>query len=159
VTSTGPATSQPRRWWRWVAIALAAAVLLLAAWSPSRVTFQTLALIPSLVQVGPNPLGLAPAPTHEVTSYTAPDGTELPADLWLPASASADRPVGAGKPEKGSERRRGEAIHPVPGARVGHHARFTLGRGSCHVFGALALSPVLAGYVLQASAPVRQVQA
>jgi len=95
VTGTGPATSQPRRWWRWVAIALAAAVLLLAAWSPSRVTFQTLALIPSLVQVGPNPLGLAPAPTHEVTSYTAPDGTELPADLWLPASASADRPVGA----------------------------------------------------------------
>ena len=69
--------------------------MLLAVWSPSRVAFQTLALIPTLVEVGPNPLGLAPAPTHEVITYTAPDGTELPADLWLPASASADRPVGA----------------------------------------------------------------
>jgi dienelactone hydrolase len=71
------------------------AIVLLAVWSPSRVAFQTLALIPSLVEVGPNPLGLAPAPTHEVITYTAPDGAELPADLWLPATASADRPVGA----------------------------------------------------------------
>ena len=95
MTAAEPQPVPSRHRWRWIALGLAVAIVLLAVWSPSRVAFQTLALIPTLVEVGPNPLGLAPAPTHEVITYTAPDGTELPADLWLPASASADRPVGA----------------------------------------------------------------
>ncbi len=47
----------------------------------------------------------------------------------------ADRPVGAGEPEIGEERRRRVAIDPVPGACVGHRGGFALGRGSCHVMG------------------------
>lgn len=95
MTAAEPQPIRSRHRWRWIAAGLAVAIVLLAVWSPSRVAFQTLALIPTLVEVGPNPLAFAPAPTHEVITYTAPDGTELPADLWLPASASADRPVGA----------------------------------------------------------------
>ena len=66
----------------------------LAVWPPSRITLQTLALVPSVLQVGPEPLALAPAPRHLVVAYTAPDGQRLPADLWLPASASPAHPVG-----------------------------------------------------------------
>ncbi len=78
-----------------MAAALAVLVLLLAAWPPSRVTFQTMALIPSILDIGPQPLALAPEPRHELVEYRAPDGEMLPADLWLPATASADAPVGA----------------------------------------------------------------
>lgn len=76
-------------------VGLVVVVVLLAAWPPSRVTFQTLTLIPSLVEVGPQPLALAAEPTHRIVHYEAPDGASLPADLWLPASASAESPVGA----------------------------------------------------------------
>jgi dienelactone hydrolase len=94
LTEASPAPR--RRRWPWVVGGLIAVLLIGAvAWPPARVTFQTLALVPSLIELGPQPLALAPAPTHEVVSYTAPDGEELPADLWLPASASADTPVGA----------------------------------------------------------------
>jgi len=75
-------------------LGLVVVVVLLAAWPPSRVTFQTLALIPSVLQVGPQPLALAPEPTHRTVAYEAPDGAWLPGDLWLPASASAVSPVG-----------------------------------------------------------------
>ncbi len=78
-----------------MALGLVAVVGFLAAWPPSRVTFQTLALIPSLVEVGPQPLALAPEPRQRTVFYEAPDGASLPADLWLPASASAEAPVGA----------------------------------------------------------------
>ena len=78
-----------------MALGLVAILVLLAAWPPSRIAFQTLALIPSLVEVGPQPLALAPEPRHLTVSYEAPDGETLPADLWLPASASAGSPVGA----------------------------------------------------------------
>ena len=85
-----------RRRWPWLAGGILAVLLIGSiAWPPARVTFQTLALIPSVVELGPQPLALAPVPTHAVASYTAPDGQELPGDLWLPASASADSPVGA----------------------------------------------------------------
>lgn len=91
------ASRPPRgaRRWSWVVLALVALVALLVAWQPSRTTLQTLALIPSLVQLGPEPLALAPEPRHLVVAYTSPDGEVLPADLWLPATASADSPVGA----------------------------------------------------------------
>jgi dienelactone hydrolase len=78
-----------------VLAALAVVLVLLVALPPARITLQTAALIPSLLQLGPQPLALAPEPSHEVTTYEAPDGTVLPADLWLPASASAEHPVGA----------------------------------------------------------------
>jgi dipeptidyl aminopeptidase/acylaminoacyl peptidase len=54
-----------------------------------------MALVPSVIDLGPQPLALAPAPRHELVDYTAPDGEVLPADLWLPATASAENPVGA----------------------------------------------------------------
>ncbi len=94
MSQTDPPPRRRRRW-PWLAGALALVVVLLAAWPPSRVTFQTLALIPSLLEIGPQPLTLAPEPRHELVTYRAPDGERLPADLWLPASASADAPVGA----------------------------------------------------------------
>jgi dienelactone hydrolase len=78
-----------------VAAALAILLVVVVAWPPSRVTFQTLALVPSVIGLGPEPLALAPAPRHEVVEYTPPGGEVLPADLWLPATASADNPVGA----------------------------------------------------------------
>jgi len=76
-------------------VGLVAVVVLLIAWPPSRVTLQTLALIPSLVELGPQPLALAPEPRHHLVTYTDPDGSSLPADLWLPSTASAEHPVGA----------------------------------------------------------------
>jgi dienelactone hydrolase len=84
-----------RRRWPWVAVGLVLLVVALAAWPPSRVTFQTLALVPSILGVGPEPLAFAPEPRHELVDYRAPDGEVLPADLWLPATASPDAPVGA----------------------------------------------------------------
>jgi dienelactone hydrolase len=84
-----------RRRWPWLLAGLALLIVAVAAWPPSRVTFQTLALVPSILDMGPQPLGLAPEPRHELVDYRAPDGAVLPADLWLPASASSDAPVGA----------------------------------------------------------------
>jgi dienelactone hydrolase len=85
-----------RRRWPWVVGAIALVALVVGvAWPPARVTFQTLALVPSLVEIGPQPLAFAPEPNHVEVTYTAPDDEELPADLWLPASASAEAPVGA----------------------------------------------------------------
>jgi dienelactone hydrolase len=89
-----PAPRRGRRW-RWLGVGLVAVFVGLIAWPPSRVTLQTLALIPSLVELGPQPLALAPDPSHHLVTYRSPDGTALPADLWLPSTASAERPVGA----------------------------------------------------------------
>jgi len=98
LTDTDPPTPRRGRWGRRLAragLGLAIVMLVVVAWPPSRVTLQTVALIPSILQMGPQPLALAPEPTHRVVLYTAPDGERLPADLWLPATASAERPVGA----------------------------------------------------------------
>jgi dienelactone hydrolase len=89
-----PEPPRRRRRWPWVAAGLVLLIVALAAWPPSRVTFQTLALVPSIIDAGPQPLALAPEPRHELVEYRAPDGATLPADLWLPASASPTSPVG-----------------------------------------------------------------
>jgi dienelactone hydrolase len=93
LTQTDP--PRRRRRWPWLVGVLALILVALVAWQPSRVTFQTLALVPSILDLGPQPLALAPEPRHEIVDYRAPDGAVLPADLYLPASASADAPVGA----------------------------------------------------------------
>ena len=66
------------------------------AWKPSRVTLQTLLLVPSLVDAGPQPLeAFAPAPHRESLPYRSdPAAAADLADLWLPAGASAQHPVG-----------------------------------------------------------------
>jgi hypothetical protein len=66
------------------------------AWKPSRVTLQTLVLVPSLVGAGPQPLELfAAAPHRETLPYRSdPAAASDLADLWLPSGASAQHPVG-----------------------------------------------------------------
>jgi dienelactone hydrolase len=68
-------------------------VALLVAWKPSRVAFQALALVPSVLEVGPQPLDLAPAPSRIDLDYRDAAGERHRGVLWLPAAASADRPV------------------------------------------------------------------
>jgi len=79
-------------------VALVLAVLIGAglAWKPSRVTLQTLLVIPSLVDAGPQPLQLLAAPPQRITLPYRSDpavATDL-ADLWLPVGASSDHRVG-----------------------------------------------------------------
>ena len=45
----------------------------------------------------------------------------------------ADRPVEAGEPEIGQDRRRREAVDQIARARVGNGAGFALGQRTCHV--------------------------
>ena len=77
---------------------LALTVLIGAAllWKPSRVTLQTLILVPSLVDAGPQPLlMLARAPHRETLPYRSdPAAASDLADLWLPADASTQHRVG-----------------------------------------------------------------
>ena len=66
------------------------------AWKPSRVTLQTLVLVPSLVGAQPQPLQLfGAAPRRESLAYRSDPGAagDL-ADLWLPQGASSAHPVG-----------------------------------------------------------------
>ena len=90
---------QPRRWLRRLGLIVLSLLVLLAAavaWKPSRVTLQTLLLVPSLVDAGPQPLQLlTPTPRRETLRYRSDPGASADlADLWLPAGASRDRPVG-----------------------------------------------------------------
>ena len=99
MSSDSRADPRPRRWLRRLGvIVLSLLVLLVAAvaWKPSRVTLQTLLLVPSLVDVGPQPLHvLAPTPRRETLRYRSdPAASADVADLWLPAGASRDTPVG-----------------------------------------------------------------
>jgi len=84
---------------RRLGLTLLALILLIGvaiAWKPSRVALQTLLLVPSLVDAGPQPLeAFAPAPRRETLPYRSnlAAATDL-ADLWLPAGASAQDRVG-----------------------------------------------------------------
>jgi acetyl esterase/lipase len=80
-----------------IAIGLLVVGVVLLAWKPARVAVQTTFLVPSILDAGPRPLDwLTAAPRRETIEWRAgPDGTPDLADLWLPPSASADRPHGA----------------------------------------------------------------
>ena len=67
MTQTDP--PRRRRRWPWLVGGLALVFVALVAWQPSRVTFQTLALVPSILDLGPQPLALAPEPRHELIDY------------------------------------------------------------------------------------------
>ena len=77
-------------------LTLAVLIGLAIAWKPSRVTLQTLLLVPSLVDAGPQPLeAFAPVPHRESLLYRSdPSAAADLADLWLPAGASAQHRVG-----------------------------------------------------------------
>jgi acetyl esterase/lipase len=99
VTAAIPTPPRRRRWLRRLGLTLLALALLIGvaiAWKPSRVTLQTLVLVPSLVGAGPQPLEvLAPAPRRETLPYRSePSAASDLADLWLPAGASVQHPVG-----------------------------------------------------------------
>lgn len=69
---------------------------LLVAWEPSRVAMQTLVLVPSLLDAGPQPLQLfSEAPVRSSVPYRSGDAAGDLAELWLPAGASADERAGA----------------------------------------------------------------
>lgn len=81
-----------------IGLALLLVAALLVAWEPSRVTIQTAAMLPSLLDAGPKPLEwFSEAPRRESLPYRTPDPGEDPdlAELWLPSWASVERPAGA----------------------------------------------------------------
>lgn len=81
-----------------IGLALLVVLALLVAWEPSRVTFQTAAMLPSLLDAGPKPLEwFSEAPRRESLPYRTPEPSADPdlAELWLPSWASAERPAGA----------------------------------------------------------------
>jgi len=72
--------------------------VLLVSWEPTRVAFQTAVLLPNLLDAGPKPLNVfSEAPVRSSLPYRAaePGGEADLAELWLPASASPERPAGA----------------------------------------------------------------
>jgi acetyl esterase/lipase len=98
--SSGPRRPpRPHRRLRRLGLAVLALVVIIGAglaWKPSRVTLQTLLLVPSLVDAGPQPLQLLdPPPRRESVRYRS-DTTSAAdlADLWLPSGASREHPVG-----------------------------------------------------------------
>jgi acetyl esterase/lipase len=99
VTAASKAPPRRRRWLRRIGLTLLTLSVLVGAavaWKPSRVTLQTLLLVPSLVDAGPQPLELfAPGPHRESVPYRLdPAAAADLADLWLPAGASAQHRVG-----------------------------------------------------------------
>ena len=86
------------RWLRRIGLVLLAVLVVLIAWEPSRVAFQTAVMLPNLLDAGPKPLNLfSEAPRRSAVPYRtvgADDEPEL-AELWLPAWASAERRAGA----------------------------------------------------------------
>ena len=88
-----PAMSRRRR----IGIAVLVIVALLVAWEPTRVAFQTAAMLPSLLDAGPKPLELfSEDPQRRTVTYRpgGADAREEPAELWLPSWASAEQPAG-----------------------------------------------------------------
>jgi len=85
-------------WLRRIGLGLLILVVVLVAWEPTRVAFQTAVLLPNLLDAGPKPLNLfSQAPVRASLPYRAAQPGEEPdlAELWLPAWASAARPAGA----------------------------------------------------------------
>ena len=86
------------RWLRRIGLVLLAVLVVLIAWEPTRVAFQTAVMLPNLLDAGPKPLNLfSEAPRRSAVPYRtvgADDEPEL-AELWLPAWASAERRAGA----------------------------------------------------------------
>src|SRR5918994_1863136 len=83
---------------RRIGLVLLVLVVVLVAWEPSRVAIQTAVLLPNLLDAGPKPLNLfSDAPQRSSLPYrTAEPGADPDlAELWLPAWAGAERPVGA----------------------------------------------------------------
>jgi dienelactone hydrolase len=82
---------------RRLGIALIVLLALLIAWEPTRVAFQTAAMLPSLLGAGPKPLEIfSDDPQRQTVSYRpgGADAPEEPAELWLPSWASAEQPAG-----------------------------------------------------------------
>jgi acetyl esterase/lipase len=80
-----------------IGLALLLIAGLLVAWEPTRVTFQTAAMLPSLLDAGPKPLEwFSDAPRRQSVPYRTAGPGEEPdlAEVWLPAWASAERPAG-----------------------------------------------------------------
>jgi dienelactone hydrolase len=81
-----------------IGLALLLVAVFLVAWEPSRVTFQTAAMLPSLLDAGPKPLEwFSDAPRRESLPYRTVEPGDEPdlAELWLPSWASVERPAGA----------------------------------------------------------------
>ncbi len=84
------------RWLRRVGIGLIVVLGLLLAWEPSRVAMQTLVLVPSLLDAGPQPMRLfSQAPLRSTVPYREGAAAGDLAELWLPAGASAEDRSGA----------------------------------------------------------------
>jgi dienelactone hydrolase len=80
-----------------IGLALLLIVGLVLAWEPTRVTVQTAAMLPSLLDAGPKPLEwFSEAPRRESLPYRTAATEAEPdlAEVWLPSWASADRPAG-----------------------------------------------------------------
>lgn len=83
---------------RRIGLVLLVLAVFLVAWEPSRVAIQTAVLLPNLLDAGPKPLNLfSDTPQRTSLPYRDADPGAAPdlAELWLPAHASAERPVGA----------------------------------------------------------------
>jgi dienelactone hydrolase len=85
------------RWLRRIGVAVLAILLLMTAWEPTRVAFQTAVMLPSMLGSGPQPLPLFSKPPQRMSlPYRAvPGGDPDLAELWLPDWASVERPAGA----------------------------------------------------------------
>jgi len=83
---------------RRIGVVLLVIVVVFLAWEPTRVGLQTAILLPNLLDAGPKPLNVfSDAPIRSSVPYRAAAPGQEPdlAELWLPAGASVDRPVGA----------------------------------------------------------------
>lgn len=85
------------RWLRRIGLTLLVVLALTVAWQPTRVAYQTAAMLPSMLGAGPQPLPLLTRPPQRMSlPYRAVVGGEPDlAELWLPDWASVERPAGA----------------------------------------------------------------
>lgn len=85
------------RWLRRIGLTLLVVLALTVAWQPTRVAYQTAAMLPSMLGSGPQPLPLLTRPPQRMSlPYRAVVGGEPElAELWLPDWASVERPAGA----------------------------------------------------------------
>lgn len=83
---------------RRIGLGLLILAVAMVAWEPSRVAFQTAAMLPNVLDAGPKPLNLfSDAPRRSSVPYrtAAPGSDPELAELWLPSWASVERPAGA----------------------------------------------------------------